>query len=96
MPKLAALLSVLALAVFAAPLPAAATGSHQAHAAKKCKKGKKHCKKKPGKKPAANPFTAGQPCSPSQASTYAKYGFLCLPQPRPDGTTENQLVPSQA
>jgi hypothetical protein len=85
----AALSSALVAAVPAAGSAAVPT----AHTAKKkCKKHRKKCRKHR----APNPYSAGQPCDPSLAQAYAKYGFLCLPQPQPDGTSPYLLVPSRA
>jgi hypothetical protein len=92
--KLTRLFVAAALAVaLVATFPAAGSAAPPtAHAAKKCKKHKKKCRKHPG----PNPYSVGQPCDPSLAKAYAKYGFLCLPQPQPDGTSPYQLVPSLA
>lgn len=63
-------------------------------AKKKCKKakGKKKCKKRKG----PSPYVEGQPCDPAKDEAYAKYGFLCLPQPQPDGSMPYLLVKSLA
>jgi hypothetical protein len=86
--------AALAASVIAAPANAGstATGLSVAHAAKKCKKGKRHCKKK---RP-PNPYVEGQPCDPALWKAYAKYDFLCLQQPQPDGTSPFLLVKSRA
>jgi uncharacterized membrane protein len=85
--------AVLAAALVAAVPTAGAAAGPTAHAAKKkCKKHRKKCRKHP----APNPYSAGQPCDPNLAQAYAKYGFLCLPQPQPDGTSPYLLVPSLA
>jgi len=66
--------------------------SSAGHAVKKCKRHKKKCRKHPR----PNPYSAGQPCDPSLSQAYAKYGFLCLPQPQADGSSPYLLVPSLA
>ena len=96
-----AVLAALALALAllaAAPSGGASGGSiavkGKASKARSCKKkAKRHCK--PKKRP-PNPYVEGQPCAPAQAKAYARYDFLCLPQPQPDGTTQYQLVKSLA
>jgi hypothetical protein len=93
--KLTRLLAAAALVVaLTATAPAAASASAPtAHSAKKkCKKHRKKCRKHPG----PSPYAVGQPCDPNLAQAYAKYGFLCLPQPQPDGTSPYLLVPSLA
>jgi hypothetical protein len=90
--RLTALLAAAVLALTPA-LAAADSGGATAHTAKKrCKKHKKKCRKH---RP-PNPYATGQPCDPALAKAYAQYGFLCLPQPQPDGTSPYQLVPSLA
>jgi hypothetical protein len=94
---LAALALALACLTAAAPSGAASSGSLAAQGkskGKSCKqaKGKRHCKKK---RP-PDPYVEGQPCAPAQAKAYARYDFLCLPQPQPDGTMQYQLVKSLA
>jgi hypothetical protein len=93
---LAALVLALAL-LAAAPSGGASGGSNtvkgKASKAKSCKKAKRHCK--PKRRP-PNPYVEGQPCAPAQAKAYARYDFLCLPQPQPDGTMQYQLVKSLA
>lgn len=92
---LAALALTLACLTAAAPNSAASGGSLAAKSkakGKSCKKAKRHCKKK---RP-PNPYVEGQPCAPAQAKAYARYDYLCLPQPQPDGTTQYQLVKSLA
>jgi hypothetical protein len=96
-----AVLATLALALAllgAASSGGASSGSlavkGKASKAKSCKKSaKRHCKRK--KRP-PNPYLEGQPCVPAQAKAYARYDFLCLPQPQPDGTMQYQLVKSLA
>jgi hypothetical protein len=87
------LAAVLAASVTVATASARSTGDGlvAAHAAKKCKRGKKHCKKRP-----PSPYVEGQPCDPGLWKAYAKYDFLCLPQPQPDGTSPYLLVKSRA
>jgi hypothetical protein len=70
----------------------AGDGLVAAHAAKKCKKGKRRCKKK---RP-PSPYVEGQPCDPGLWKAYAKYDFHCLQQPQPDGTSPYLLVKSRA
>jgi hypothetical protein len=99
-PFLVALLSV-ALAA-GAVVPAAISGAAGGDgptaqvAKKKCKKGYKLKKGKCRKKKGSNPYVEGQPCDPARSEHYAKYGFLCLPQPQPDGTAPHLLVKSLA
>jgi hypothetical protein len=98
MAKVLSLLCAVALLAAALAVPAVsagAPGGPSAHAAKKCKKRHGH-KRKCRKKLPPNPYVAGQPCDPALAQAYARYNFLCLPQPQPDGTTQNQLVPALA
>jgi hypothetical protein len=85
--------AALSVALVAAVPAAGSAAAPTAHAAKKkCKKHRKKCRKHPG----PSPYSAGQPCDPNLAQAYAKYGFLCLPQPQPDGTSPYLLVPSLA
>ena len=92
---LALLLSLALAAGSLAPGAVGASGSDgpTAQAAKKkCKKGYKLKKGKCRKKKGPNPYVEGQPCDPARSEHYAKYGFLCLPQPQPDGTSPYLLV----
>jgi hypothetical protein len=94
-----ALLSLALAAGALAPAATAATGADGPTAQvakKKCKKGYKLKKGKCRKKKGPNPYVEGQPCDPAKSDHYAKYGFLCLPQPQPDGTTPHLLVKSLA
>jgi hypothetical protein len=98
------LVTVLSVALAAgAVLPAAISGASGGGdaptaqvAKKKCKKGYKLKKGKCRKKKGPNPYVEGQPCDPAKSKHYAEYGFLCLPQPQPDGTTPYLLVKSLA
>jgi len=86
---------ILAAAVTVPPAIGSASSGEGpiAQVAKKCKHGKTKkgkCKKRP------NPYVEGQPCDPAKDDAYAKYGYLCLPQPQPDGTTPYLLVKSLA
>lgn len=98
--RLVSLLAAALVAVaLAAPVPAVATDTGagpvaQSAAKKKCKKSKGKKRKCKRKKP--NPgYYEGQPCDPAKDDHYAKYGFLCLPQPQPDGSAPHLLVRSR-
>src|SRR5215210_6559072 len=92
---LALMLSLALVAGSIAPGAVAASngdGPTAQVAKKKCKKGYKLKKGKCRKKKGLNPYVEGQPCDPAKSDAYAKYGFLCLPQPQPDGTSPYLLV----
>jgi hypothetical protein len=91
----------LALAAAATVPPAVGSGGGSDGptaqvAKKKCKKGFKLKKGKCKRRKGPNPYVEGQPCDPARDEHYAKYGFLCLPQPQPDGTMPHLLVKSLA